>query len=301
MIATGVTVAVTPASGTQSPSSRSASRPAATSVKPARQASSCFFIQPAVWVGSAYLAGYSDVAKLKGSALLGPGYRNQPRAAFLDLHGWRLVSDLCNNTLYQYTTGGLDYGKSHLPQFPPATTTFLSFGFMPTTATLQLTQVPINCRDVTHHLLARAYQCIVAASNQSTNKYIVTATSELKIRIYDVLVNGVRLNVGNNCHTVSLMNATLQAASDNQYDVLNGGILQGSPTIPPWTGCGVRENLDAIFDAAISGKGNFTLLTQGPTCAFWTNPPIGLNGNCRIPPGRGHPYGVPKYFPKPRR
>ncbi|MBV9383247.1 MAG: hypothetical protein JOY82_17150 [Streptosporangiaceae bacterium] len=235
--------------------------------------------------------------------MLSPGAWDEPKSALQDLHGWYLISDLCNNTLYQYVTGALDYGKHHVPQFPPGRTTFLSFGFMPTTATMQLSQVPIRCMDVMGHLVAPppTYECIVAASNQATNSYIVTATSEMQIRISDVRVNGVKLDVGNNCRTAALMHTVLQASSGNQYDVLNGGILQGSPTIPRWTGCGVRENLDAIIDAALAGKGNFTLVTQGPTCAFWINPPNGLNANCRIPPGPGHPYGVPKYYPIPER
>jgi hypothetical protein len=37
-------------------------------------------------------------------------------------------------------------------------------------------------------------------------------------------------------------------------------------TVPPFTGCGVGENLDPIFNATISGPGNFVKLTQGTLC-----------------------------------
>lgn len=301
MIATGVTVAVTPASGTQSTPSRSASQLASAPARFSGAASSCFLKQVTDWIGSAYLAGWANAAKLRGSALLSPGRLDKPMAAFQDLHGWYLLSDFCNNTLYQYATGALDYGKHHLPQFPPGRTTFLSFGFMPTTATMQLMQVPISCKDVAGQVVAPpTYECIVAASNQSTNSYIVTSTSEMQIKISDVRVNGVKLDVGNNCRSATFK-TVLEASSGNQYDVLAGGILQGSPTIPQWTGCGARENLDPLIDAALSGKGNFTIVTQGPTCAFWINPPNGVNPNCRIPPGPGNKYGVPKYYPIPMR
>jgi len=36
--------------------------------------------------------------------------------------------------------------------------------------------------------------------------------------------------------------------------------------IPPFHDCGVGENLDPIFNAAISGPRNFNLLTQGAVC-----------------------------------
>ena len=37
-------------------------------------------------------------------------------------------------------------------------------------------------------------------------------------------------------------------------------------TIPKFGNCGVTEDLDPIFNAAISGPRNFNLLTQGEVC-----------------------------------
>jgi len=62
------------------------------------------------------------------------------------------------------------------------------------------------------------------------------------------------------------------------YTVSTGGPLTGMLTIPPFTGCGVTENLDPLLTGSISGSGNFVKLTQGKLCGpsqpkNWTCPP----------------------------
>jgi hypothetical protein len=83
-----------------------------------------------------------------------------------------------------------------------------------------------------------------------------------------VRVNGVPLNVGSHCKT-SQFDAVLTgtSASKPPYSVQFGGPLTGAVTIPPFKNCGVGENLDPIFNAAISGPQNFNLLTQGELCS----------------------------------
>ena len=44
------------------------------------------------------------------------------------------------------------------------------------------------------------------------------------------------------------------------------GPLTGLVNIPKFRNCGVGENLDPIFNAAIAGPRNFNLLTQGAVC-----------------------------------
>ena len=263
-------------------------------------ASSCFVKVPTALIGSAYLAGFSNVNKLHGAALLGPGPDNHPRAGLTDLNILYIISDFCTGFLYQYTTGQLDYhGKA---QFPPTASTFLDFRFMPVTATLEISQIPFTCRDITGQIIGKVDLCIVlkqALVVGPGSTYAVTATSLAQIRVRDLTVNGTRLNVGRHCQTAVPAKLVLKANSQGQYSVLDGGVLSGFVTIPSFTRCGVGENLDPLLNASVSGPGNFVKLTQGPTCAKIVLSGV-VNGNCLIPPGPGHKYGVPKFIPKPK-
>ena len=46
-------------------------------------------------------------------------------------------------------------------------------------------------------------------------------------------------------------------------------------TIPPFTGCGVSEDLDPLITGLVSGGGNFVKLTQGSICTL-----TGSNNGC---------------------
>jgi hypothetical protein len=262
-----------------------------------RMASSCFIKSPVDGIGSAFIAGFSDVKKLHGAALLGPGPNNRPRAGLTDLHLLYTINDSCKQIFYSYNTGDLNYrGK---PQLPPARSTFLAFGFMPVTATLRITVLPTDCRDVTGHLIGKVGLCIILKEPFSSLVQFTTVTSEQQIQVYDVTVNGTPLNVGAHCQTAAPAKVVL--TSNAGYDVTKGGVLSGNITIPPFTGCGVGENLDPLLTASISGPGNFVKLTQGPTCAKFLQSGV-VNQYCRIPPGApGYPYGLPKFYPKPVR
>ena len=295
-------LAAIPISGpSSSPSARSPGRlPRVTAGRsphvPDSRASKCFVKSPNPWIGSAFVAGYSNVTKLNEAALLGPGPDNHPPAGLSDLHLLYNLFDNCNQTLYGYSTGELNYrGK---PQLPPARSTFLNFGFVPVTATLTITLVPSDCRDVTGHLIGKVGLCISLRFPASSSRSFTTVTSEQLFRVYDVAVNGVLLDVGQHCQTTTPTSVVLK--SNAAYTVANGGVLSGFVTIPPFTGCGVGENLDPLLTAAISGPQNFVKLTQGPACLKFL--PTGqVNANCLVPPGPGHKYGVPKYVPTPVR
>ena len=104
-----------------------------------------------------------------------------------------------------------------------------------------------------------------------------------------VLVNGAPLNVGNDCHTVRPFPLVLTGVPP--YSLDDGGVLNGTITVPSFTGCGVGENLDPIFNATVSGPGNFVQLTQGNLCINWN-----VTGNL---PGAAE--GCPANVPKPVR
>ena len=89
------------------------------------------------------------------------------------------------------------------------------------------------------------------------------------IQVENVLVNGTPLDVGSDCHTVRPFPLVLTGKPP--YELQTGGVLNGTITVPPFTGCGVGENLDPIFNASVSGPGNFVQLTQGSLCVSWVS------------------------------
>jgi hypothetical protein len=218
--------------------------------------------------GCAYIVGYADVRKLNGASLVGPGLTNLAI-------GDRVVYKYTGNTYFEEDSAAqLDYQACRtcriVHALPPAHATFLGFGFMPVSATMQLTEIG------TMNVIG-----VGTASALSSN----TAWSLMALRIYDVKVNGHALAVGPHCQTVRpvLIKLTGLSSGVQPYSLQSGGPLTGQVTIPPFTGCGVTENLDPLFTGTVSGPGNYTKLTQGPLCT-----PIG-------------DLGCPPEIPRPLR
>jgi uncharacterized protein DUF6801 len=210
--------------------------------------------------GCAFTTGYADVRKLNGAALIAPALTNvdltitalentDPKIDFIELDN----------------VAELDFHGKH--EFPPSTATFLSFGFVPTTATIELVE------HGTINIFAVG-PAGIQGSHCKPNKWrtcdnIATAFSRLSVQVVpgSVKVNGVPLDVGTHCATPQF-DAVLtgSSATNPSYNVQFGGPLLGTVTIPKFKNCGVTENLDPIFNAAIAGPRNFNLLTQGEVC-----------------------------------
>lgn len=201
-----------------------------------------------------YITGYSDVAKLIGAALLQPPKPAKPGLINVDFVERSVIK---NGQLTAYSTGQLFYRGRH--ELPPVTTTFMAFGFVPVSATLHVTELGLAP--------------IVSVSGLLPPFPItVTATTKISIRISNVRVNGVPLAVGPGCRTKSPTTLVVVAHGKNTippegYTLPDGGVLSGTVTIPPFTRCGVTENLDPLLTGSISGRGNFVKLTQGKLCA----------------------------------
>lgn len=208
----------------------------------------------------AYVTGYSNVAKLNGASEIPVSC-----AQLVDVSK-KIVPKPDGLHLIQHATGELDYrGK---PVMPPATATFLTYGFMPTTARMELRQ--LDTMTIDSDLLLAKF----------TGTTLVRLP--LSIRLYDVKVNGVPLDVGPNCRTAgSLYSADPDPANTrkhvvlkgelkgpgNGYQLVTGGILSTTVTIPPFTGCGVGEDLDPLFTSSVSGPGNYLKQVQAAPCA----------------------------------
>jgi hypothetical protein len=225
--------------------------------------------------GCAFTAGYADARKLKGAVFLNQVLTNvdQTVREIVNFNPNVNYADLDNIAVLNF------HGKR---EFPPATATFLTFGFVPTTATVELLEhgtiniyaigpaVPGACKP------NKFQDCITRA----------TVNSRLSVHIIrgSVTVNGVPLDVGPNCGTPAFDAIVVGiSASNPPYSLDFGGPLTGEVNIPKFRHCGVTENLDPIFDAAISGPRNFNLLTQGVLCS------VSNGSGCKPPTGTPFP------------
>ncbi|MEU0159718.1 DUF6801 domain-containing protein [Streptomyces sp. NPDC006261] len=223
---------------------------------------SCPIEIPPEWVmttAETYAAGYANAVKLDGAAALGPAFMKV-------VLNKRYVNDSCASTVD--VTSEVEFAYEGKRQLPPTKATFLSYGFMPTTATMVLEQVGPPAVVQTH-----------TVTNTPTYPEESTVTAHLSMRLYDVKVNGVPLDVGPDCRTERPFQQVLKGYGQSYppagYLVATGGNLTGYAHIPPFKGCGVGENLDPLFTSAISSVGkkadNYTKMTQAPLCVA-TNP-----------------------------
>lgn len=243
-----------------------------------------------VWnQAAAYVAGWSDASKLGESAVVG-----SPTAALADANsgnqpnageGYAAATPIASNN-FQYFCGmtrlQLDYHGQR--EFPPLRATFLANGFVPVTATVHLTQA--GSAPVT----TVAFNITAAPSGQFAPipaPVTVVSTADVSLRLSDVAVNGVPLDVGGDCHTTGRLtspnpvnpSALVMTGGTQPGDpppffgvngdgVLGGGSLAGDATIPPFTGCvgPGGDNLDPLLDATVSGPGNYVHLVVGQVC-----------------------------------
>jgi hypothetical protein len=204
-------------------------------------------------VQCAYAIGYANVGKLGEASLVNSPKRN-PTFAVLSI-----VREVTQFTQAQPYIELDEVGNLNLP---PAATDFLTYGFIPTTAMMQLTaQGPLTA---------------VETGYSPPEQVVTTISGKQTLRLYDVKVDGTPLDVGSDCRTVTPLKLSL-VGTDNaafpydvpsrDYMITTGGPLsQDNLVIPYFTGCGPGGSLDPLFDAAVSGSGNSLNLMQGPVC-----------------------------------
>jgi hypothetical protein len=249
---------------------------------------------------STYIAGWSDASKLDGSTVVGSptlafGQGNPPGGGYDGASPFPVV----NGEPYGCGLAKFQLNYDGQREFPPLTATFLAFGFMPVTATVYLTQVG------SAPVVGLGYQF-----NPPGNPYTVVSTAQVSLRLSNVTVNGTPLDVGNDCHTTGPLTSPgnpLASLGPGYSDelvltggsysgdplppypygigIVGGGSLEGTATIPPFTGCVTPggDNLNALLDASISGPDNYIKVLQGPVCYQVYN-------NCSPP-------SVPEYKP----
>ncbi|MFF1911632.1 DUF6801 domain-containing protein [Streptomyces sp. NPDC058239] len=209
--------------------------------------------------GSGYMAGYSNAEKLNGAMLFkDPGY------LVLRLNYMMGINLVCpdDSATWLMTDGKVDYNGK--PQMPPTEATFLTFGFMPTTAKVELSlDGKIDIATISWR----------KRTPDNRFRETTTAAADMWVRLYDVKVNGEPLEVGPQCRSARPMRLVLKGDGvtgrqlpPSGYTVNDGGPLTGYAEIPPFSGCGVTEDLDSLFTASVSGKGNYVKMTQAPLC-----------------------------------
>jgi hypothetical protein len=134
------------------------------------------------------------------------------------------------------TTGALTATLS----LPNATGSFKQFGLIPVTATAQL----INDGPTT------------GTVDVSTGA--VTSTSMITMRIVDLNVAGLDIPVGPACQTSSPVSVTVN--SQPGFNIIKGGNLAGTYTIPPFANCGLAT---LLINLTLPGPGNTITLTLG--------------------------------------
>ncbi|WP_020671171.1 DUF6801 domain-containing protein [Amycolatopsis nigrescens] len=137
---------------------------------------------------------------------------------------------------------------------PKTESPFNAFGFMPTTGSVELLPPGVPDGKLT----------FLTASIRQGLLEIMRA--EVVIRLSAVRVNGVPLDVGENCRTVTPVKVAMATPAGGKYTVTAGGPVATIPdspnpelrsfTIPPFTGCGVTEPLDPLVTGMVSGPGN---------------------------------------------
>ncbi|MFF1379736.1 DUF6801 domain-containing protein [Streptomyces sp. NPDC058308] len=189
--------------------------------------------------------GFATLRKLKSSTLV-----NDPRGRRVGL--MRLAMRLREVR----APGYVEYDHLGDMRLPDAEGTFLTFGFQPTTARIRFEPEPATIVNV------------IRPGRPPTTR----VGYRQHLRLYDVRVNGVPLDVGPRCRTSRPVETELTGS----YPVSEGGLLQGELDIPPLAGCGVHgEDLDALLSGAVSGPGNALKIRQGRVC--------GAGSPCTVP------------------
>ncbi|MFC5804627.1 DUF6801 domain-containing protein [Streptomyces formicae] len=213
----------------------------------------------------AYATGFSNVTKLKGAAEIPVScariIQGPQRPVFMNgkLH------------LLQDSFATLDHEGR--PRTPPVEATFLGFGFMPTTATMQLEQMPLRTDDQGNPVANVKSDLRIDNAFDGVGQTVITM--DLVVHITKVMVNGQALDVGARCRTRTPFTLTLTGNAvrrggvflPGSYTLVTGGPLTGEATIPAFSGCGAAEDLDPLFTASISGSPGYVKQIQGAPCA----------------------------------
>jgi hypothetical protein len=204
--------------------------------------------------------GFTDARRLDEAALVGPGLAD----LVLGIPAFFKSIPPSYGYVYQKATGRFEY--QGLPELPPARATLLAFGFMPVSATIEISEIG----QVNVALVSCGTGTKLCPHRPLLNRALFYGL--VSLRISDVSVNGMPLNVGPHCQTATPFDLELTGVPPAYNISRIHGVLTGTATIPPFSGCANGpDNLDTIFNATVSGPGNFVQVTQAVPC--FSSPP----------------------------
>ncbi|WP_410659785.1 DUF6801 domain-containing protein [Amycolatopsis sp. lyj-112] len=184
------------------------------------------------------MQGTSTIARLGAFARLKPG--------FMINAVWHV--DLENTEGPGKITGSV--------MMPASQATFLGFGFVPITGTMEL--LPED-HLTGNHIIDVDGVTIPEPEGSST----VLIPLKVYAKLTDVTVNGVKLDVGGKCLTAKPIELNLRG---EKYGMFTGGVVRTDPktadpayrdfTLPGFSGCGVTEDLDSLLTGMAAGPGN---------------------------------------------
>lgn len=165
--------------------------------------------------------------------------------------------------------------------FPQFTVRSVAFGAVPAEATIELRQVRRDSGvPEPMQLTTREFQASPASASDPCSAPGEALydqqrmTGQVEIRVVGLTVDGVEVAVGENCRTANSAQIELSAPDfnfrrDGDFDAsmpfppttqffnaLFGGLLRGTISIPPFSGCGSTEVFDPLLTALISGEDN---------------------------------------------
>jgi hypothetical protein len=134
--------------------------------------------------------------------------------------------------------------------FNPATTSFLGFGFVPVSATVEF--LPVDYRNGKLIELGGGL-----SPDPVTGETTLTTTLQVMARLSNAKVNGVPLELGSDCVTAEPVTLTLSGP----YDPFSIGHIRTDPEkgfrLPAFTGCGDgSQDLSPLLTGMSSGDGN---------------------------------------------
>ncbi|MDT8915613.1 DUF6801 domain-containing protein [Amycolatopsis sp. PS_44_ISF1] len=148
----------------------------------------------------------------------------------------------------------IDSTVSGTTSFKPLQSTFLGFGFVPVTATVEF--LPVD------YLNARQIPINGTITTDANNASILTTHIDVMARLSNAKVNGQPLDVGPDCVTSQPVGLDVRGP----YEPLGVGSIGTDPnspdpkfrgfTLPPFRGCGATEPLSPLLTGMASGPGN---------------------------------------------
>jgi hypothetical protein len=92
----------------------------------------------------------------------------------------------------------------------------------------------------------------------SLSKNTVSVTTQVTMQLTSLKIAGVPVLIGKSCQTSTP--ATITVSSQPGFNVLNGGTVAGTYTIPKFSHCGLGT---LLINLTIPGSGNTISLTLG--------------------------------------